>query len=120
MTDTVHILRETPGSVLLIEAMVDMLTEQDNHDLIKRYNLQAEGDGSTAQVTVLVNGIEVSFLNVIEPALKRMTDRYAADVKEAAMKLLKGSPLFDLYNRIENAEWEITRALDKVIMETNL
>lgn len=118
MTDTINILGRSSGSICLLEAMVATLAEGDD-DVVAKFGIDPQGDLNKVEVVVTVNGIEVPFMSAVEEALKRLTDSYAEHVKAKALELISGTGLGDLRMAIDNAEWEIQRALDKIILEAN-
>lgn len=118
MKEEFQILSNQPANVIIFSAMVD-LAEKKNLDIMDMFKLTPEGDASKAQIEVLVNGVPIPFVECFAEAIKNI-DKYIGErAKEKAIELLKESSLIDLYNRIQDMEYEFSVILDKVQKEAN-
>lgn len=83
-------------------------------DIGKKFGIEPKGRDTEVNVQVLVNGVEVPFLEAVREAFRRHSLLYEQAVREAALKMLDGSSLYDLIHALQGAEWAIKEQIDKL------
>lgn len=109
----VNVLKSAAFEVLLLNAMSEVKGLSPN-DFLEHYGITTPNPSPMVEVEVRVNGVVVPFVEVAEVGLDLMVKRYEADVKRAALDLLKGSRLYDLQMALEQAEWRIEDEISKL------
>lgn len=112
----IDILRQTPFAIALINAM----SVVNPTDFTEAFGLTTKTpDGrcspvvSEVNVEVRVNGVLVPFVEESQLGMDAMMANLDEAIKEAAVKMLKGSKLYGLMSAIDNAEWQIKQALEE-------
>ena len=112
----IKLLERTPAQIILWNAICE--TEPKDF-LLEKFKLSPDGDNTEADVKVFVNGVEVDFTLAFATSVQLFFDRYEKHIKEKAVELITASSVSDLYNSIQNAEWSIKTALDKLEKATS-
>ena len=113
MKQTIDILKKDDATVVLMNAMCEILGAAD---ITTKFNIDPQGDLSKVEVEVKVNGVPVPFIEVLGAALDLAMDNLNREVKDKAIELLQGDDtLRSLQFEIENAEWRIRALLDKLM-----
>lgn len=88
-------------------------------DLIEHFNLVPDGDSTTAEVKILVNGVEVDILPELVNFIKMVDDQFEDAIeKKAEQLIMKDGALRELAMAIENAEWVIQDRISNLMKES--
>lgn len=110
MSEMIKLLSEQPANIIIFNAMAKVCD-----DVCEHFKILPNGDETTAKIEVFVNGISVPFEASFSEVITMLIDNYEKDVKEEAIKLITESSLSELYNDIQNAEWNIREKLEKIM-----
>lgn len=114
---TIKLLERNELSITLLNAMCKQL--DDDGDILKHFNLEANGDSSVADLKILINGVEVDLVPELTDFIKLIDKQFEDAVEKKAKELvMKDQPLQDLVYAIQNAEWMIQDRLDKVMQQS--
>lgn len=109
---TIKILEQNELSVTLFNAMCEQVSDGD---VLKHFNLEANGDASTVNLKILVNNVEVDLVPELVRFIQSVDAQFEAAVEKKAKELImKDQILQDLAYAIQNAEWAIQDRLDKI------
>lgn len=113
MTTEVNVLERLPGRIVLMEAIAEKMFSgpyDETSPLSKR--------GTTVTVQVLVNGVEVDYMQVLESTIDKWHEQYRVEfdtvVNEEIGKRINGSAVRDAMEHFDAAAWQIREAARKL------
>lgn len=114
---TIKLLEQNALSITLFNAMC---LQVERGDILKHFNLEANGDATTAELKIFVNGVEVDIVPELVGFLESIDQQFEEAVEKKAKELImKDQTLCDLAYEIQNAEYAIQQRLDKVLQQNN-
>jgi len=115
MPEIFNVLGQRGAEILVFNAMAKVAERiENNNDILKAFNLKAEGVETKAEVSVFVNGVEVPFTKCFAEGISCLMDQYEEDVKKKAKELILQTKLTNLQYALEQAEWIVEQELDKL------
>lgn len=110
MSEKVDVVSDNPASILLLNAMVEHCG--DKRELLKEFRI-SQGEPKVA-VELRVNGVLVSFVEVVSEACNLVEASFETAVRKAAEDRLRTSRLANLDRLMSDFDWQIGQELDKL------
>ena len=112
MSNKLNLLGNTGLAVIIMNAMS---MNAEAKDFFETYHMLRDGTGSVVDIEIRVNGVVVPFMKAMEEAIAHMTKNLDEEIKKEAIKMIVNRPVLqNLINDLENAEWTISKALEKL------
>lgn len=117
MAEKIDWTKQEALSVILANAMSEA-SEKSGCGLFETFKLDLRPDNVTEctnpDVVMLVNGVEVPFVQELKRMLQHLEASFDEQVHKAAVNLLSGSRLRDLAHKLDMVEWEIEQAVSSL------
>ena len=114
MIEKVDPVSGTSSSILLLNAMAKMAPS--SVEIAEIFGLE-RGDARAVSVELIVNGVSVPFAATVEDAWHAMAQRIDTMVTEKALELVSKARLDKLMCALDDAEWQIEKALEEAIKD---
>ncbi len=117
MPEVINPLTRQNPEVILWNAMCAVV--KDDQNIIDMFKIQYpphDPDAGTVSVQVLVNGVEVPFIDSVKKGLETLMGSFDEAVLDKAKELITEQPtLLNLQSKLSEADWAINEALEAVL-----
>lgn len=100
--------------VMLSNAMAEVAVGQDFFETFK-LDVKDPDNAGAVNVVVTANGVEIPFKDEMRRTLDCLEEKFNEAVLECAKRLLGGSRLRDLADKLDRIEWGIEREIEREI-----
>lgn len=114
MSEKIDLVSHATASIMLMNAVAKHFPRSD-----LRAALSMERGGSTVEVKLTVNGVEIPFKSTIEDMWKQMVDSRDERALELAKDIITGAGLQNIFEAVRDAEWHISNALNEALEKMN-